>query len=234
MRTLRVGGLQKFTTIDYPGQLAAVVFVAGCPWHCPYCHNADLRAREASSGLQWHQVLAWLMSRAGLLDAVVFSGGEPTLDPELAGAMRAVRQAGFRVGLHTAGVSPRRLLELLPLVDWVGLDVKAPLDDDVLHEQITGVAGSATAARESVQMVLDAGLAHEFRTTAHPQWLDDAAVVALALDLHDRGAQCFALQVARTEGIPDARLGPVPADYPAASTLAHLRSLFAHFTLRRE
>ena len=123
--SLRVGGLTRFTSIDYPGKLSAVVFVQGCPWRCGYCHNPQLQSRDEAAGPSWSEVMAWLPRRVGLIDAVVFSGGEPTLDPALGAAMDEVRALGLAVGLHSAGIYPRRLRELLPRLDWIGLDVKA-------------------------------------------------------------------------------------------------------------
>ncbi len=117
---LRVGGVQRFTSIDYPGALAAVVFVQGCPWRCVYCHNPQLQSRQVpqpAPAPAWPDLLAWLGCRRGLLDAVVFSGGEPTADPALPQAVDEVRALGFRVGLHTAGMLPRRLRTLLPRLD---------------------------------------------------------------------------------------------------------------------
>ncbi len=227
---LRLGGLVPFTSIDYPGKLSAVVFVQGCPWRCGYCHNPHLQPRGAAPGPAWAEVMARLRRRAGLLDAVVFSGGEPTIDPALGEAMDEVRALGLSVGLHSAGTHPRRLREVLPRVDWIGLDVKAPLDDDALHDRTTGVRGSARAARESVHAVLASGTAHEFRTTAHPDLLDDDALLRLADGLARQGATHHALQVARPAGT----LGAVPADYPAPATLERLRRMFEHFTLRRD
>jgi len=126
----RVGGVQRFTSIDYPGALAAVVFVQGCPWRCVYCHNPQLQPRrvpQPAAAPAWPELLAWLGRRRGLFDAVVFGGGESTADPALPRAVDEVRALGFRVGLHTAGMLPRRLRALLPRLDWVGLDIKAPL-----------------------------------------------------------------------------------------------------------
>lgn len=227
---LRVGGLTPFTSIDYPGKLSAVVFVQGCPWRCGYCHNPHLQPRGDAAGPAWTEVRDWLRRRAGLLDAVVFSGGEPTVDAALADAMADSRALGLAVGLHSAGTHPRRLREVLPLADWVGLDVKAPLDDPAAYERTTGIAGAAQAVRRSLRALLEAGVAHELRTTAHPALLDDDALLRLADGLAAEGTAHYALQVARPAG----RLGPVGDDYPAPATLARLRQTFAQFTLRRE
>jgi pyruvate formate lyase activating enzyme len=233
-RALCVGGLTPFTTIDYPGRLAAVVFVQGCPWRCVYCHNPHLQRRDAAApkALPWEDVCRWLERRTGLIDAVVFSGGEPTIDPALPTAMAQVRALGFRIGLHTAGLYPRRLQQVLPLADWVGLDVKAPLADDDRHARITGVRGSAAPVRRSLAAVRASGVDFECRTTAHPELLDDAALLLLADDLAAAGVTRYALQLYRRTGTTGT-LGPVAGNYPAPATEERLQSQFGSFTLRR-
>src|SRR5579859_3181919 len=121
---LNVGGFVPLSTADWPGQLAAVVFCQGCPWRCSYCHNPHLQPARGVAILKWHSIVARLERRRGLIDAVVFSGGEPTAQGALRHAMSEVRGMGFGVGLHSAGMYPRRLKNLLPLADWVGFDVK--------------------------------------------------------------------------------------------------------------
>jgi len=201
--TLRVGGLTPLSTTDWPGMLAAVVFCQGCPWRCGYCHNPDLITPRGENEIPWEDVLAFLRRRQGLLDGVVFSGGEPTLQPELADAMREVRALGFKIGLHTGGAYPRRLAEVLPLVDWVGLDAKAPFAD---YARITGVDGSGERAQSSLESVLASGVAHEIRTTVHPALLADADVVDLAQDLSARGVKHYVIQAFRSQGCADAAL----------------------------
>lgn len=200
---LRVGGLTPLSTTDWPGMLAAVVFCQGCPWRCGYCHNPHLIPARGDSEISWDDVLTFLRRRQGLLDGVVFSGGEPTLQPELADAMREVRALGFKIGLHTGGAYPRRLVEVLPLVDWVGLDAKAPFAD---YARITGVAGSGAPARASLDAVLASGVAHEIRTTVHPALLPAADVAALSHDLAARGVARHVIQAFRSQGCVDAAL----------------------------
>ena len=144
MTDLRVGGLARWSSCDWPGQLVATVFLQGCPWRCRYCHNPHLLPVHGDGEIAWPQVLAFLETRRDLLDGVVFSGGEPLIQAALPEAMGAVRALGFGVGLHTSGAAPERLKAVLPLVDWVGFDVKAPFAD---YARITGVAGSGEAAR---------------------------------------------------------------------------------------
>lgn len=229
MPELRVGGLTPFTSTDFPGRLAAVVYVQGCPWRCGYCHNPHLQTRNAGA-MAWAEVLAWARRRAGLLDAIVFSGGEPTLDPALPAAAAQVRALGFQVGLHTAGLAPRRFAELLPLLDWVGLDVKAPLSHAPLHDRITGARHGTRGVRETLQRLLGSGLAFECRTTARPEDLGDDELLQLADELANAGVRHYALQLAHT-GTPGAH-GFDMAAYPAPATLARIAGRFERFTLR--
>lgn len=162
---LAIGGLTPFTTIDFPGKLAAVIFCQGCPWRCGYCHNRHLLDGGQAGTVGWAEVVHLLEQRRGLLDAVVFSGGEPTLQTALPQALAAVRRMGFLTGLHTAGPLPERLAACLGQLDWVGMDLKAPFD---CYDTITGVAGSSKAAERSAELVRQSGLPHQFRTTVDP------------------------------------------------------------------
>lgn len=230
-RRPRVGGLAPFSTLDYPGKIAAVVFVQGCPWRCGYCHNPHLQCASTAGALGWTAVRELLHRRAGLIDAVVFSGGEPTADPALGEAAAEVRGLGFDVGLHTAGIYPRRLKRVLPSIDWVGIDVKAPFGR---YDAVTGVARSGAAALASVEAVLEHARAYEFRTTFHPQLLDEDDVLEIADGLARKGARRFALQEFRAQGCGDARLrqGASGAPRPSEGLLAALRAMFTEFTFR--
>jgi len=230
-RSLKVGGITPFTATDYPGKLAAVVFVQGCPWRCGYCHNPHLQPRLSESSLAWQQVLDLLQRRVGLIDAVVFSGGEPTIDAALADAICAVRELGFDVGLHSAGTYPKRLAEILPLLDWVGLDIKASFAQ---YDRITQITGSGHQARAAAEAVLASGVDYEFRTTIHPALLPEAEVLALAQSLAQMGAQKYVLQVFRAQGSQDDALAAAAmAGYPSDTLVRRVAQLFAHFSVRR-
>ncbi|HET7160001.1 MAG TPA: anaerobic ribonucleoside-triphosphate reductase activating protein [Burkholderiales bacterium] len=192
---LVVGGLVPFSSIDYPGHLAAVVFCQGCPWRCSYCHNTHLLPACASTPMRWSDVEAFLKTRRGLLDAVVFSGGEPTVQAALPAAMRTVKAMGFLVGLHTAGIYVKRLAEVLPVVDWVGMDIKADFDD---YERVTGVPGSGRAARSSAELIIRSGVAYQFRTTVDPCLLTASDTELIASKLSQMGARHHVLQACRT------------------------------------
>lgn len=229
-RSLKVGGITPFTATDYPGKLAAVVFVQGCPWRCGYCHNPHLQPRLTHSPMPWSQVLELLRRRVGLIDAVVFSGGEPTVDPALADAIGAVRALGFEVGLHSAGTYPKRLAEILPLLDWVGLDIKAPFAH---YKRITRIGASGEKALAAAEAILSSGVDYEFRTTIHPSLLSEADILALAQSLAQMGAQNYVLQVFRAQGSRDQALNAVAmAAYPGAELLRQVAQLFPSFNLR--
>ena len=206
MTGIRVGGLTPFTTIDFPGRLAAVVWCQGCPWRCRYCHNGHLLSRDVSPALAWGEVLAFLRQRRGLLDAVVFSGGEPTLQKSLDGAMRDIRQLGFDIGLHTAGCYPDRLASLLPFVDWVGLDIKSLPEN---YAGITGVPGSGEKAWRSLEAVLASGVSYEVRVTVHSALLSREQAAGLVGTLHGFDVQQVVLQRCGSHGLLDDAL-PAP------------------------
>jgi len=229
-RLLKIGGIVPFSATDYPDKLAAVIFVQGCPWRCGYCHNPHLQARQAESLLHWPRVLEMLGRRVGLIDGVVFSGGEPTIDPALVDAIADVRNLGFYVGLHTACIYPKNLAEILPSLDWVGFDVKAPFDR---YERITGIKDSGIQVRACVESIIASGIDHECRTTLHPALLHEDEVVELAETLACIGIRKYALQQFRWLGCADTSLAADAATYLSDAAVRQVSSLFAKFTLRR-
>jgi len=203
-----------------------VVYCQGCPWRCGYCHNPHLLPGDAAGGIAWSEVFDFLQRRRGLLDAVVFSGGEPTAQAGLAQAMRAAKALGYRIGLHSAGIYPRRFAEVLPLVDWVGFDAKAPFD--AAYARITGVRASAEAALESARALLASGVDCEFRTTWHSEFLSPAELERLTRALADLGVRRYALQEFRASGGVCFR----PEAAPAVADLGALARRFLQFSLR--
>jgi pyruvate formate lyase activating enzyme len=204
-----------------------VAYCQGCPWRCAYCHNPHLLPGRAAGDIAWSEVLEFLERRRGLLDAVVFSGGEPTAQAGLARAMRDARALGYRIGLHSAGIYPRRFAEVLPLVDWVGFDAKAPFD--AAYERITGVHASGEAALESAKTLLASGVDCEFRTTWHAGFLSPAELDRLTRTLADLGVRRYALQEFRASG----SVGFRPEGAPVAADLDALARRFPQFCLRR-
>lgn len=229
-RVLKVGGITPFSATDYPGKLAVVIFVQGCPWRCGYCHNPHLQVRTAESALQWPQLLNFLKSRVGLIDAVVFSGGEPTIDAALLSAITAVRRLGFLVGLHTACVYPSRLTEVLPLLDWVGFDIKSAFER---YAQITGVEGSGASALACLKLIIASGVTHECRTTIHPALHTESEIYTLAQDLAQLGVKNYVLQIFRRQGCTSKALDSIVGTaYPNPALITKITALFNQFSVR--
>ncbi len=191
---LKIGGLTPFTTIDYPDRLAAVVFCQGCPWQCGYCHNRHLLDAKAPATISWEETVSFLDRRRGLLEAVVFSGGEPTMQPGLLQAVGMVKSMGFLTGLHTGGAYPERLPELLPRLDWVGMDIKSPFPD---YQRITGIPGSGEAAGRSAALIRASGVRHRFRTTVDPCLVNDGQVAALRRMVEEDWGSSYDMQTVR-------------------------------------
>ena len=191
----QVAGVVPFTSIDFPGCLATVIFFQGCPLRCPFCHNPELQIFPGPLGQSWDEVMDFLRGRVKRLDGVVFSGGEPLMSDEILEKAKAVKDLGFKLAIHTSGVYPERLRELLPYIDWVGLDVKAPWEK---YEELTGRPNLAEQVKESIQILVDSGLSFEARTTCDPRHLTPADAFAIAKDLNARGVKTYALQKYRT------------------------------------
>lgn len=222
---LNIGGLTAFTTIDFPGHLAAVVFLQGCAWRCPYCHNPHLLG-VTDKGCDWEMLQTFLKQRRGFLDGVVFSGGEPLLQSGLADAIVEVKEMGFKVALHTAGANPQRLEKYLPMLDWVGLDIKTSFDK---YSQLTGIKGSGDKVRESLKLLLASKINYEVRTTVDPNFFTRDTILELAEMLETAGVTHYALQECREVGGNTVK-SPMLFNDPAL--LSQLNSMFANFTIR--
>jgi anaerobic ribonucleoside-triphosphate reductase activating protein len=224
-----IGGLTPFSTVDYPGKLAAVVFCRGCALACDYCHNAHLQARAPSeSDLKWRDVFGFLTARAGMLDAVVFSGGEALLQRGLSGAVEDAAGLGYEIGLHTAGLSPRALRRIIGRLSWVGFDVKAPFDEYGL----VGSQKAGGAARASLDLLLASRAAHEVRMTIHGPKVGRRAVEWAIETLPAMGVKNFALQQARRPGSVFELLDD-DGVFSDAGLMAALRAAFEGVVIRR-
>lgn len=230
-----VAGLVRMSTVDWPGRLAATVFLQGCPWSCVYCHNPDLIDPRAPGAMAWAEVLAFLRRRRGLLDGVVLTGGEPLRSPGLRRAIADARALGFAVGLHTGGSYPARLAALLtpdPVVDWVGLDIKALPED---YPDVVGRPGSGERAWRSLELLLASGVPHEVRTTVHPGSPATTHLTEIAGRLRDAGVRRYAVQQARAQGTREGFVPTAPGWDAQVGRLAEgvSRLGFDAFELRR-
>ena len=190
-----VAGLVPFTTIDFPGYLAAVVFFKGCPLRCPFCHNPELQENDGKGEMSWEDVMAFLSARKGKLDGVVLSGGEPLMQPDVVNLAKQIKELGFKIGVHTSGVYPDKLREMVPYLDWVGLDVKAPWDK---YDVLSGRPNMVVKVQESLKFLLEQGIAFEARTTCDPRYLTPQDTLMIAQDLQALGVKTYALQKYRT------------------------------------
>jgi len=218
------------TTVEWEGRLAAVLFAQGCPWRWRYCHNTSLVPKRGKL-IPWEEVLAFLHERQGLLDAVVFSGGEPTAQAALPEAIAAVGALGYQTALHTNGGNPKMIAELLErgLLNYVAMDVKAPF---ARYEEVTRVKGSGRKAQQSVTAIIKSRVPYEFRTTYHSDLLSDDEVLAIAADLAWRGANSYFIQKYRDEGTGDMPLALTPSRELPGRVLTKLKGMFERFGVR--
>jgi len=167
---MKIGGLNTFSLSDFPGKVASVVFTQGCNFRCPYCHNGSLIPSPCNVPnrllIPEEHFFEFLEYRSNQLDAVVVSGGEPTIRHDLPAFLGRIKNMGFAVKLDTNGSEPEVLKEILEnrLVDYIAMDIKAPLDK---YKQVTK-ALSLTAkdkVKESIALISESGIDHEFRTT---------------------------------------------------------------------
>ncbi|AOE49837.1 anaerobic ribonucleoside-triphosphate reductase activating protein [Kangiella sediminilitoris] len=200
---LRVGGLTPLTTIDYPEHLSCVIYCQGCAWRCLYCHNPELIPVKAEQGFDNKELEFFLKRRKGLLDAVVFSGGEPLLQKGLLPAMQTVKSMGFKVGLHTGGSSISRFKQVLEIVDWVGFDVK---DLPEHADRIIQVNNAGNTNWQSLRLLLASGVDYQCRTTVHWDLISPERVLVLAKQLVSEGVNNYNLQIARTRNTLDKSL----------------------------
>ena len=171
-----IAGLQKMTLLDYPGRVACPVFLQGCNYRCPFCHNSELLSRQGEASMDTAGFLSFLKSRKGLLDGVCVSGGEPTLEPELEEMLRSIKALGYAVKLDTNGSRPEVLKKLVKdgLVDYVAMDVK---NSPTRYADTVGLARiDLSAVEESLRFLLSGNVEYELRTTVAQQLHDSDSI----------------------------------------------------------
>jgi pyruvate formate lyase activating enzyme len=161
-----IGGFQRFSLIDFPGKICAIVFTQGCNFRCPYCHNPELvdTTLPAAGTVSDQEVISFLERRKGKLDAVTITGGEPLMHLDLEDFLSRVRAPGYLIKLDTNGSFPRRLEGILQSgsVDYLAMDIKATPEKyrSVIRKEI-----DISKILESITLIKNSGLDHEFRTT---------------------------------------------------------------------
>ena len=163
---MRIYGFQKTTLLDYPGHVAATVFVGGCNFRCPFCHNGLLVLEPAAQPrIREEEVLSYLKKRQGILEGICVTGGEPTLQPDLAGFIRRLKGLGYLVKLDTNGSCPQVLEQLLQegLLDYVAMDIKASPDNYATAAGLKEI--DFDRIRQSIRLLMESNISYEFRTT---------------------------------------------------------------------
>ena len=186
-----LAGLQKNSFIDYPGKISCVLFVTGCNFTCPYCHNADLARGEYPARFELTTIIDFLKSRRGMLEGVAITGGEPTLDKGIVDLCRAVKALGYPVKLDTNGSRPGVLGQLITqhLVDYIAMDIKAPLNDYAPFSRNPKIHAPLAT---SIRTIMESAPAYEFRTTCAVPFVNETAIETIAKMIE--GAQCYLLQ----------------------------------------
>lgn len=190
---IKIGDIEKFSIVDWPNKIAAVVFMQGCPWRCPFCYNQSLQNINTESNASWENLLHLLEHRQGIVDGVVFSGGEPLLQKNLPQAMETVKNMGFEIGMHTGGYNPEALKKVLPYLSWVGFDIKSPLEAE-RYKTATGGIADIEKVKESLSLLLNSGINFECRTTCDPRILSPKDIYEIADTLSTLGVKEYHIQ----------------------------------------
>jgi pyruvate formate lyase activating enzyme len=196
---MKFAGLLKQSLTDYPGKITAVLFSRGCNFRCPFCHNGHLLVKPgraaAAVEIDSQELVPFLEERQGFLDAVVFSGGEPTINPELPLVIKQVKDKGYMVKIDTNGTNPAMLEKLLQeeLLDYVAMDIKAPVE----YKKYLQASGRLSSQdffniRSSINLLQNCTISVEFRTTVVPLWHSPEDIIEIARYIE--GARLYSLQ----------------------------------------
>ena len=190
---MKLGGLQKNSLIDYPGKVSCVIFLAGCNFDCPYCHNPSLvkGSTECPASLKGGGLYEFLESRRSFLDGVVISGGEPTLQKNLVRLCEAIKGLGYSIKLDTNGSRPEELKRLIKegLIDYIAMDIKT---DPADYNQMVGYGCNPEDILSSIVTIMESAPAYEFRTTCVKGFVDERIIKKIAKLIRD--ADLYALQ----------------------------------------
>ena len=230
-----LGGIQKNSLIDFPGKVSCVLFLSGCNFACPYCHNPDLArgAPPPASRIRLETAFEFLEKRHGLLDGVVISGGEPTLESRLAEICTRIKTLGFQVKLDTNGSRPDILARLFDedRLDYVAMDIKAPL---ALYTPVISPREVAAEIEKSIDLIMSSGVDYEFRTTCARPFAGPETIGDIARSI--QGARKYVLQKFNLTDVLDPAFFKDHPQQPDDSQLEKIREkiapLFEVCTLR--
>lgn len=170
---MRIGAIQKFSMVDYPGKLSAIIFTQGCNFRCPYCHNPELvEPDKFQNTIPISEIKYFLEKRKGKLSAVCITGGEPTIHNDLPEMIKIIKKMGFSVKLDTNGTNPQMLEKLInqEILDYIAMDIKAPLDK---YPMVTNSEVNLKNIEKSIKLIRNSKVTYEFRTTVLKLFLNN-------------------------------------------------------------
>ena len=193
-----IGGLQKSSLIDYPGKISCVLFLSGCNFVCPYCHNPDLARGCLAANISENSIYDFLESHREFLDGVVISGGEPTIHKDLIQLCRKTKQMGYPVKIDTNGSQPRVVQTLIDegLVDYIAMDIKT---DPARYFALIQKKCSQENIIASIRIIMESKIDYEFRTTCIKPFIDADVIKSISSLIS--GAKLYALQKFRNTGV---------------------------------
>jgi len=187
---MKIGGFQKASLLDYPGEISVIIWTVGCNFNCPFCYNIDL-VKENADIISEDEILSFLKKRKGLVDGLVISGGEPLMHKDLDVFIKKVKKIGYKIKIDTNGCYPGTLEKFLDegLVDYVAMDVKAPKKK---YDGLSGVKTSISKVNKSIKIIQEKASNYEFKTTFVPDLLTKEDIVEIAKWL--KGSRLYYLQ----------------------------------------
>jgi len=187
---MKIGGLQKTSLLDYPKNVSAIVWTAGCNFHCPFCYNKDLVDGNAKL-ISEEEIFSFLEKRKGIIDGLVISGGEPLMQKDIVDFITRVKKLGYLIKIDTNGMYPEKLKELIDkkLVDYIAMDIKAPKKK---YDKLTGVKTDIKKIEKSIEIIKNSSVDYEFKTTFVPELLTRDDIISIAKWLE--GSKRFYLQ----------------------------------------
>ena len=187
---MKIGGLQKTSLLDYPNAISAIIWTVGCNFCCPFCYNRDLVLGKVET-IPEEEILNFLKKRKGLLEGLVISGGEPLMQEDIVQFAEKVKKLGYLIKIDTNGMYPDKLRELIDkkLVDYVAMDVKAPMNK---YDKLTDVKTDIKKIEKSIEIIQNSAPDYEFKTTFTPGLLTKEDIISIAKWLE--GSKRFYLQ----------------------------------------
>jgi pyruvate formate lyase activating enzyme len=206
--SMRIAGFLKSSLLDWDGRVTAVIFLPGCNFRCPFCHNSELVLTPGDMPeVDQEAMMEYLEENSDFLDGVVITGGEPTIHSDLPDLISRLRSLGLMIKLDSNGTNPGMLEDLINagMIDSVAMDVKGPLDQR--YDDFSGVETPLDSIKRSISIIMESGIDYEFRTTVVPHMINEEELEAMAAFIG--GARKYALQQFRPDNTLDERLSKI-------------------------